>query len=436
MSLYNKYRPNLFREIVSQEVTITAIKEQLKNDRFSQAYIMAGTRGTGKTTTSKLFSKYVTCESPSEGEPCDVCGSCIDAKAGRHSDIYEIDGASNNSVDHVRTLIDEIKYPPMRSKYKVYIIDEVHMLSGSAFNALLKTLEEPPAHVIFILATTELHKVPATIRSRCQIFTFAQIEVRDISAHLLKITNFENINLSEEGARLIAENTDGSMRDGISILEQLSHNALIDTQTVEKALGLINEKHTYSFVEFLIDRDIENAIAVYKEIMKQGKTTSQLIESMIRFLTGAIMCGDRVGEMSSTLKKLIEFKRNVQKESNIQLLFNLFIVDACTCTKVIDGALEDTLNKVDKRIYEIESFIKKVAKNKSDSSETPKTPAISDIKAEERPLNVKEVQEEMKQEPANDNKASVQNDNSELKKANSERVQSLLGRLNKFQAKV
>lgn len=436
MSLYNKYRPNLFKEIVSQEVTVTAIKEQLSNNKFSQAYIMAGTRGTGKTTTSKLFSKYVTCESPSNGEPCDVCDSCVDAKVGRHSDIYEIDGASNNSVDHIRTLIDEIKYPPMRSKYKVYIIDEVHMLSGSAFNALLKTLEEPPAHVIFILATTELHKVPATIRSRCQIFTFAQIEVESIGNHLLKISELESINLSEEGARLIAENTDGSMRDGISILEQLSHNTLIDALTVEKALGLINEKHTSSLVEFLIDKDMENAITIYKEIMKRGKTAPQLIESMIKFLTSSIMSGDRVSEMSRVLKKLIDFRKDVQKESNIQLLFNLFIVDTCTSVEVESDGLEEQLSKVSKKVVEIENFIKRVAVQKTGFSETPKPSVKPEVKLEE-PLVESEIKQEVtKQAVSKESAASVLKDDSELKKASSERVQSLLGKLNKFQTKI
>lgn len=450
MSLYNKYRPDFFRDVVSQETTVTALKEQLINNNFSQAYIMAGTRGTGKTTASKLFSKYVTCESPSEGEPCNECASCIDAKAGTHPDIYEIDGASNNSVDHVRSIIDEIKYPPMRSKYKVYIIDEVHMLSGSAFNALLKTLEEPPSHVIFILATTELYKIPATIRSRCQLFTFSQIEVEDISKHLLSVSRIEGINLQEDGAKLIAESAEGSMRDGLTILEQLSHNHKIDAASVEKALGLINESHTTLLIEFLIERDAKCAMTVYKEILNLGKTTTQLTDSLIKYLTGQIMLGDRVSQMTHALKKLIDFRREVQKESNVQLLFNLFIVDLCSEQSTDQSELAEQIKRVNKKVIEIESFIKKPASQKIYQSEnnerTPdnevvekhvqKVTAISEEKIPEENTVNSNSDAAPKVQSVSNSASSEQSVDVDIKKVQSDKVQSILGKLNKFQVKV
>lgn len=440
MSLYNKYRPSNFSDIVSHEVTVTALREQLINNKFSQAYIMAGTRGTGKTTTSKIFSKFIACENPSGGEPCGVCESCIDAKEGKHPDIYEIDGASNNSVDDVRRIIDEIKYPPMRSKYKVYIIDEVHMLSTNAFNALLKTLEEPPAHIIFILATTELHKIPATIRSRCQIFSFAQIEVEDISNHLMTVSMSEGIHLQIDGARLIAESADGSMRDGLSILEQLSHNRTIDGTTVEKALGLINENHTESLIEFLIERDVKSSMIMYKEIMKLGKTTSQLIESMIKYLTGHIMVADRVSEMTFTLKKLLDFRKDNQKESNVQLLFNLFIVDICSEQSINHLDLSDQIKHVNNKVIELESLVKTASSHKMSTLEKRVDNYNETI--DEKPIVMKQVEAFHENDISETSTVETMTEKSEVeervdpKKIQKEKVDNILDKLNKFKVKV
>lgn len=359
MSLYNKYRPDTFGEMVAQETEIKAITEQLESGKFSHAYIMAGQRGTGKTTTSKLFTKYLVCENPIGPEPCNKCEACLAAKAGSHPDLREIDGASNNSVSDVRDIIDDLRYPPVKGKYKMYIIDEVHMLSTSAFNALLTTIEQPPAHAIFIFATTELHKIPATIRSRCQIFTFSQIDSELIANRLLYVADKESINLKNDGAKLIADNSEGSMRDALSILEQLSHNPVVDSKVVLESLGLIDESFTSMFVEKLMNKETKEAISTYQDILKKGKTASQLIESIILFMTSMILKGENVVEYSKFLKNLLDFKREVSKEKNIQLLFNLFIVDQCASINNSNHTNNTSNDGLEARVLKIENFLRK-----------------------------------------------------------------------------
>lgn len=442
MSLYNKYRPNTFGEVVSHDVNMTAIKDQLISNRFSHSYIMAGQRGTGKTTTSKLFSRYIVCESPIQGEPCNECESCKAAKSGTHPDVIEIDGASNNSVADVRNLLDEIKYPPIRASKKIYIIDEVHMLSVSAFNALLTTLEEPPAYVIFIFATTELHKIPATIRSRCQIFTFSQIEADDIANRLRFVAQSENINLEECGARLIAQNSEGSMRDALSILEQLSHNQLIDEKVVVNALGLIDESHTLSLVEFMFEHDVKSTMEMYQGIIKLGKTTNQLIESMIHHLTSSILKGERVNDCSQMLKSLIGFKREVSKEKNIQLLFNLFIVEQCSEITHVDGAeIANTVSLLSKKVIEIEKFVKtsSAAGKRSDAVKESITQAEYPKKQETQKANSEhQITEEVKPSKGNDVNLEAKNEYSCTSKDASKqdyapKIQSILSKLERFQ---
>ena len=218
-ALYRKYRPQTFSDVVGQDHITKTLKNGIEEGRIVHAYLFTGTRGTGKTTCAKILSKAVNCLDPQNGDPCGKCSACLAANAGTATDIVEIDAASNNRVDDVRELRDQVNFPPAALKYRVYIIDEVHMLSGGAFNALLKTLEEPPAHVIFILATTEVHKLPATILSRCQRFDFRRIDSDVIAARLLEIAGKEGFSLTKEGAALIAGVADGAMRDALGILD-------------------------------------------------------------------------------------------------------------------------------------------------------------------------------------------------------------------------
>jgi DNA polymerase III subunit gamma/tau len=218
--LYRKYRPRVFADVYGQDHVTSTLKNEIKEGRISHAYLFTGSRGTGKTTCAKILAKAVNCPNAVDGEPCNACEICKGLDSGTIYDVVEIDAASNNGVDNIRDLREEVNYTPTRGKYRVYIIDEVHMLSTGAFNALLKTLEEPPAHVIFILATTEVHKLPATILSRCQRFDFKRIQPETMAVRLQQVAGLEGMELAPDAATLIARIADGALRDGLSILDQ------------------------------------------------------------------------------------------------------------------------------------------------------------------------------------------------------------------------
>ena len=219
-ALYRKFRPDNFKDVKGQDHIVTTLKNQIQADRIGHAYLFCGTRGTGKTSIAKLFAKTVNCENPVDGSPCGVCASCKSIAAGASMNVIEIDAASNNGVDNIREIVDEVSYSPAEGKYKVYIIDEVHMLSIGAFNALLKTLEEPPSYVIFILATTEVHKIPITILSRCQRYDFKRISIETITARMQELMDAEGVKVEEKALRYVAKTADGSMRDALSLLDQ------------------------------------------------------------------------------------------------------------------------------------------------------------------------------------------------------------------------
>lgn len=219
-ALYRKFRPQEFEDVKGQEHIVTTLKNQIKADRIGHAYLFCGTRGTGKTTVAKIFAKAVNCEHPVDGSPCGQCPACQGIAAGTSMNVIEIDAASNNGVDNIRQIREEVSYRPTEGKYKVYIIDEVHMLSAGAFNALLKTLEEPPAYVIFILATTEAHKIPITILSRCQRYDFHRISIDTITDRLAELMRTEQVDVEERALRYVAKAGDGSMRDALSLLDQ------------------------------------------------------------------------------------------------------------------------------------------------------------------------------------------------------------------------
>ena len=262
-ALYRKWRPLTFDDVISQPHTVTALKNQIRSSRTTHAYLFTGSRGTGKTTCARIFAKAVNCLNPKDGNPCLECEICRNADLSALTDIIEIDAASNNGVDDIRELRDGILYTPELCRFKVYIIDEVHMLSASAFNALLKIMEEPPSYVKFILATTEIHKVPQTILSRCQRFDFRRILADDISARLMYIASQENISLSQEASDFIARLADGGMRDAVSLLDQCSaFGNEITPETVSAASGTADRKFIFDIVSAVIHNKPADALAV------------------------------------------------------------------------------------------------------------------------------------------------------------------------------
>lgn len=281
LALYRKYRSATFDEVISQEHITTTLKNQIKAGTPAHAYLFTGSRGTGKTTCAKLMAKAVNCLSPVNGNPCGECESCKAIAAGC-PDIIEMDAASNNGVDDVRALRDEVMYAPTVCRYKVYIIDEVHMLSSQAFNALLKTIEEPPPHVIFILATTEIHKVPATIASRCQQFRFSRIDVEESTKRLCEIAKKENVNITEDAARLISRLSDGGMRDAVSLLDQcISVSADIDEETVRTTAGIAGTEHLFTLAQCIHEQNAPEALKILDELHNQSKDLMLLLDELL-----------------------------------------------------------------------------------------------------------------------------------------------------------
>ena len=277
-ALYRKWRPKTFADVVGQEHITQTLRRQAAQGRLSHAYLFTGTRGTGKTTCAKILAKAVNCQNPSDGDPCGQCPACLGIDNGSLLDVMELDAASNNGVDHVRALRDEAIYSPASVKYRVYIIDEVHMLSVAAFNALLKILEEPPAHLIFILATTELHKVPATILSRCQRFAFKRIMPQDIAQRLLYVSAQENIALSPDAAETLARLADGALRDALSLLDQCAAaGGTIDGSRVLDVLGLAGAVQTAQMMDLLLRRDVPGALMLLHQLYTGGKDVAALL---------------------------------------------------------------------------------------------------------------------------------------------------------------
>ena len=277
-ALYRKWRPKTFSDVVGQEHVTETLQRQVAEGRLSHAYLFTGTRGTGKTTCAKILAKAVNCEHPENGNPCNKCQSCLGIESGGFLDVMELDAASNNGVDHVRALRDEAIYSPAQVKQRVYIIDEVHMLSIAAFNALLKILEEPPEHLMFILATTELHKVPATILSRCQRFAFRRILPREIVGRLNYIAEQEGIDLRPDGAELLAHIADGALRDALSLLDQCAAaGGTIDSAAVLDALGLAGNLQTAQLMDCVLRRDTKAALLLLHRLYGSGKDVGAVL---------------------------------------------------------------------------------------------------------------------------------------------------------------
>ncbi len=281
-ALYRKYRPQTFDDVVGQSAVTQTLKTQLEKDQLSHAYLFTGSRGTGKTSCAKILAKAVNCLQPVHGNPCNCCEACKAIDAGSCMDVLEIDAASNNGVDHVRDLRDDAVYSPSQVQKRVYIIDEVHMLSISAFNALLKIIEEPPEHLLFILATTELHKVPATILSRCQRFSFRRISQEDIAARLQYVAYQEAIDLDGAAARVLARMADGGMRDGLSLLDQCASATAgeLTAERVYQCLGIAGEQKAGEMMGYIARKDARSALALFNRLYADGKDLSAMLDEL------------------------------------------------------------------------------------------------------------------------------------------------------------
>ena len=291
-ALYRKFRPQEFEDVKGQDHIVTTLKNQIKADRIGHAYLFCGTRGTGKTTIAKIFAKAVNCEHPVDGSPCGECPTCKAIAAGSSMNVIEIDAASNNGVDNIRQIREEVEYRPTEGKYKVYIIDEVHMLSIGAFNALLKTLEEPPSYVIFILATTEAHKIPITILSRCQRYDFRRISIDTIAGRLTDLMEKEQVNVEERAIRYIAKAADGSMRDALSLLDQCIAFYLGQELTYEKVLETLGAVDTEVFSRLLrqiLDKNVTGAVQVIDGMVIEGREMGQFVTDFTWYLRNLLL---------------------------------------------------------------------------------------------------------------------------------------------------
>lgn len=293
VALYRKFRPQQFSDVKGQEHIVTALTNQIKSKHIGHAYLFNGTRGTGKTTVAKIFARAVNCEHTMEDEsPDNSCDICKRMLSGTSMNVIEIDAASNNSVQNVRDIIDQVTYPPTEGKYKVYIIDEAHMLSNSAFNALLKTLEEPPAYVIFILATTEVYSIPITILSRCQRYDFHRISVETISNRIRELMGIEKVDIEDKAINYIAKTADGSMRDSLSILDEcisFFQSQKITYENVLNILGVVDERIYTSLFNFIREERTKDAICIIDEVVKNGQDLTQFVKDFIWYLRNLIL---------------------------------------------------------------------------------------------------------------------------------------------------
>ena len=318
-ALYRKFRPNRFEDVKGQNHIVTTLKNQIKADKMGHAYLFCGTRGTGKTSVAKIFAKAVNCEHPIDGSPCNECSICKAIQAGASMNVIEIDAASNNGVDNIREIRDEVQYTPTEGKYKVYIIDEVHMLSIGAFNALLKTLEEPPSYVIFILATTEAHKIPVTILSRCQRYDFKRLSLDIIALRLSELLEEEKIEAEEKAIRYIAKSADGAMRDALSLLDQCLAFYMDQKLTYEntlEVLGAIDTEVFSGLLRKIIAQDTLGTIKQLEQIIMDGRDLNQFVIDFIWYMRNLLFL-QSTEDIEDILDVSKEARKALQEEANM-----------------------------------------------------------------------------------------------------------------------
>lgn len=397
-SLYKKYRPRLFDNIVGQEKVVEVLKNQIKNDRTGHAYLFTGVRGTGKTSIAKIMAQAVNCPNLKDGNPCNECKICKSILEGNNTDIIEMDAASNNGVDDIRSIKDEISFLPTSSKYRVYIIDEVHMLSMGAFNALLKTLEEPPSHVKFILATTEPQKLPATIISRCQRFEFIKIDEEKIYGLLKKIAVEMNIKIEDNALKLISILARGSARDGISILESISNlSGEIKVKDVRNIIGMPETKIIINVFKNILLSDSKTLIKNVNLLFNEGKEPITILTELLNVITACYL------EESTTLSTYDEEERQM-----ISKYFNLDKIEVYKIIKDILNIISDAKYVEDKKIIVLSGILEILEKNRNNKYLVNSVKNIENINVEnvlEKTLkedveveNKKEIREEEKRE--------------------------------------
>ncbi|MGO1819238.1 MAG: DNA polymerase III subunit gamma/tau [Senegalia sp. (in: firmicutes)] len=393
-ALYRRFRPKTFDDVVGQEHITRVLKNQILNDNIAHAYLFSGTRGTGKTSTAKIFARAVNCIDNNTGNPCNDCEVCRSILDDNIMDVVEMDAASNNSVDDIRDLKEKVKYPPSKGRYKVYIIDEVHMLSKGAFNALLKTLEEPPSHLIFILATTEPQKLPATILSRCQRYDFKRITVKEIVTTMKNICDELNIEVEERGLQLIARNSDGAMRDALSILDQCISFAdeKVSYEYILELLGTVNSDIIFDMADSIIEKDLEKSLKTVDELIIIGKDIHQFIKDMINHFRNLMVskASDKLNDIIDGTEETIErFKiqsQNIELSRIIAIIKLLSeaevnskwsseprIILETTIMKMLSPELDTSVDSLLARISNLESTVKRgkiVVEEKSQDTNT------------------------------------------------------------------
>ena len=421
-ALYRKFRPDNFEDVKGQEHIVTTLKNQIKAERIGHAYLFTGTRGTGKTTVAKIFAKAVNCESPVEGSPCGKCASCRSIASGAGMNMIEIDAASNNGVDNIREIVDEVSYSPAEGKYKVYIIDEVHMLSIGAFNALLKTLEEPPSYVIFILATTEVHKIPITILSRCQRYDFRRITIDTIAGRMRELMEAEQVRIEDKALRYVAKMADGSMRDGLSLLDQCIAFHLGKELTYDMVLDVLGAVDTSVFGRLfrsVLNADVLSCIGILEEVVIQGRELAQFVSDFTWYLRNIMLVKatdnieDVIDVSTENLARLKEEAELAQLDT-IMRYIRIFselsgqlryasqkrILTEIALIKLCRPAMETTDDALLERIRHVEDKVENAAILPKEMDLTglgSGMPAASSMPAMEKPVLPKAIPEDVKQ---------------------------------------
>ena len=441
LPLFRKYRPQSFKDVIGQEFTVKALENAIKLNKIANAYLFCGPRGTGKTSSARIFAKSLNCMEGPTVTPCQKCQSCLDVTNASGLDVIEIDAATNRGIDDAKELINKVQYAPMNGKYKIFIIDEVHMLSKEAFNALLKTFEEPPKNVIFILATTEPHKVIETIVSRCQRFDFRKITIDNIVKRLREISDIEKINIDDEALYTIAKNVSGGMRDSLALLDQasvLGTEKKITKETIEDLIGKITFDVLHNLIFDILSRDIEKAVQDVEKIYEKGSEPRNFIENFIEFLKNIILILssknddeaknltlidiDNIKKVKNEplfnqtkiikiLDKIIEYYKEIKISTNPYLWAELAVINVCS----VDDKMPEKSVSVQKT-KELPPVIKEVEiKEEEIKKETPKEEIREEIKEETKKTDIEEIKKEAPIETKEEIKPSLTNENDPAK---------------------
>lgn len=415
-ALYREWRPKYFKDVVGQEHITTTLKNQIQNNRIAHAYLFCGTRGTGKTSTAKIMAKALNCLNNKYGEPCNECEMCKRINRGLAIDVTELDAASNNGIDKIRDIIDDAKYPPQEAKFKVYIMDEVHMLSIGAVNAFLKTLEEPPENIIFILATTDPQKLPITILSRCQRFDFRRIGTKDIRQSLRKIVDYKGVLADDRSLELIARVSDGAMRDSLSILDQAiaMGDGKVEYDEVVSMLGMVTNESLFKITNAIFERNIEKAVSIIEEVVLSGKDMYQFLRELISHFRNLLMVkvtsnpeevldmsmenidyvkkqgsGVRTEEIMRNIRILQEAEGNAKLSKESRLYLELAIIKMCKIE--YDTSSEVILARINKLEEGIKSGAVKVEAKSQDEIKSIKEPIKQSMSVETKEAQNKNI---------------------------------------------